>query len=51
MAFHDDGMNFVDLGDRRVLARYEALGQMNFVPSVWDPTWAPAQARRPAHTL
>ena len=39
-------MNFVDLWERRVLARYDAVGQMNFVSTVWDPTWAPAQVRR-----
>lgn len=40
-------MNFVDLRERRVLARYDAVGQMNFVPSEWDPTWAPSQVRTP----
>ena len=36
-------MNFVDLRERRVLARYDGVGQMNYGPGVWDPTWAPAQ--------
>ena len=36
-------MAFVDLRERNVMARYDAVGQMNFVPGVWDPTWAPAQ--------
>lgn len=43
VAFHEDGMAFVDLRERNVMARYDAVGQMNFVPGVWDPTWAPAQ--------
>lgn len=38
-------MNFVNLRERRVVGRYDAVGQMNFVPGVWDPTWAPAQVR------
>ena len=36
-------MQFVDLAERPILARYAAVGQMNFVPGIWDPTWAPGQ--------
>ena len=38
VSFQEEGMQFVDLAERPILARYAAVGQMNFVPGVWDPT-------------
>ncbi len=38
VSFQEEGMQFVDLSERPILARYAAVGQMNFVPGVWDPT-------------
>ena len=38
-------MAFVDLGEREVTARFQAAGQMSFIPGIWDPVWSSGQVR------
>jgi len=45
VAFQEDGMAFVDLGEREVMARFQAAGQMSFIPGIWDPVWSSGQVR------
>lgn len=45
VAFQEDGMAFVDLGEREVMARFQAVGQMSFIPGIWDPVWSSGQVR------
>jgi len=43
VAFQEDGMSYVNMRERDVLARYRAKGQMNYLPGVWDPCWSRGQ--------
>lgn len=43
VAFHEDGMSYVNVAERDVAARYRARGQVNYIPGVWDPCWFSGQ--------
>jgi hypothetical protein len=36
-------MEYINLGEREVLARYRANGQMSYIPGIWDPVWSRGQ--------
>lgn len=43
VAFQESGMSYVDMAERDVAARFQARGQTNYVPGVWDPCWSIGQ--------
>ena len=40
-------MEYINLGEREVLARYRANGQMSYIPGIWDPVWSRGQVGDP----
>ena len=47
VAFQESGMEYINLGEREVLARYRANGQMSYIPGIWDPVWSRGQVGHP----
>jgi hypothetical protein len=47
VAFQESGMEYINLGEREVLARYRANGQMSYIPGIWDPVWSRGQVGNP----